>query len=84
MSFTFRTLDQINECTYDPPGVSNGTKPTFEAGAAVRRLTAQSAGNVNVQVDIDDDEETTGPSKTFGFILGGAIKFSSLKKSEEL
>ena len=39
----FRSLDQINECTYDPPLVSNGTFPQFMVGATVETLNIQSS-----------------------------------------
>ena len=34
----FRPLDQINECTYDPPGVTNGTRPSFMEGATIKTV----------------------------------------------
>lgn len=56
----FRTLDQINECTYDPPYVSNGTFPRFAEGALVNELSVQS---IILPQIVPSSDETTGPSK---------------------
>jgi len=57
---TARPLDEINECTYDPPGVLNGTRPTFMDGATVKTLIGEREPE---SIDVEYGDQVTGPSK---------------------
>ena len=59
----FRPLDEINECTYDPPGVQNGTRPTFMEGATIKTLIAERDPET---IPTEYDDQVTGPSKIAG------------------
>merc|ERR1712072_608638 len=53
--FSERTLDEINECTYDPPDVYNGSMPTWREGSKAKTLA-------NVQTfDLGDLDATEVP-----------------------
>jgi len=41
--FIFRSLDRINECTYDPPNVINGSRPMWMQGAQNKVLVGQAS-----------------------------------------
>ena len=58
-------MDEINECTYDPPGVRNGTKPTFLEGATVKTLVAERQ-SAEATAEYDDQAAETSKLCNYG------------------
>nr|XP_039271155.1 uncharacterized protein LOC120345683 isoform X3 [Styela clava] len=62
-SFSRRSIEEINECTYDPPMVEKGDTPSWQTGAALRQHQAQQLANTitieepEIAVAIEDELE---------------------------
>nr|BAJ65324.1 cellulose synthase [Molgula tectiformis] len=55
--FSRRSLDDINECTYDPPEVGKGEIPSWATGAGVTLLAGQRAlASIPVQTEVEAPE----------------------------
>ena len=52
-----RSLDEINQCTYDPPTVKNGSIPSWGPGAKVGIVTG---AVLNEELDIEEDAASDG------------------------
>ncbi|CAK8678950.1 unnamed protein product [Clavelina lepadiformis] len=66
--FSSRSLDEINQCTYDPPTVKNGSIPSWGPGAKVGIVTR---AVLNEELDIEEDAASDDPvEKKKRWVLG--------------